>query len=616
MCGICGIIADDPAACVDPAVVNVMMDTLRHRGPDGSGKHLDGRVGLGHRRLAIIDLAQGEQPMYNEDRSVVVAFNGEVYNYVELRKDLQARGHCLATQSDTEVLVHLYEDFGDNFVTRLNGMFAFALWDAKKQRLLAARDRLGEKPFYYCQRNGRFLFASELKGLLAAPWVTPKVNLASLDHFLAYGYVPAPHTIFEDVYKLPAAHVLVWESGTVHTAPYWEAKLEPHRGLRDGEYVEELRRRLNESIRIRLRSDVPLGAFLSGGIDSSAVVALAAAQMNHPLETFCVGFNFDAFDESRYARLVADRFGTKHHEIVVRDLDVSVFPELVAHFDEPFADPSALPTYYVTREARRHVTVCLSGDGGDELFAGYDQYAGSRRRWVDFVPAGARRRVLQPVANAWPDCLQGKGYLRRISLSGAKRYQCEVGIFNPFERYDLLAPEVRPFVVSEPWLFEPNFAQNGRDAVAIRQQTDQRTYLPEDILVKVDRASMKNSLEVRVPFLDHTVVEWVNAMPTELKIRGRQRKRILKRMLAGDIPKEILERGKRGFGIPIRHWFRGNLDDFARDLLLSPQARSRQFFRPESVEQLLTGHRRGLRDLSRRLWAALWFEQWCRVFRV
>ncbi|MCH7841070.1 MAG: asparagine synthase (glutamine-hydrolyzing), partial [Planctomycetes bacterium] len=368
MCGICGICLDDPRARVDSAVIDAMSSSLAHRGPDGNGTFLDGPVGLGHRRLSIIDLNRGDQPMHNEDRTIALIFNGEIYNYIELRKSLIERGHRFSSDADTEVLVHLYEDYGDQCVEHLRGMFAFAIWDGRRKRLFAARDRMGEKPFYYCQHNGRFLFASELKALHKDRTWTPRICTASLDHYLAYGYIPAPFTIFEDVFKLQAAHTLVWEKGRVSTSPYWKVDFTTGPRLDEQEYVEELRRRLDDSIRLQMRSDVPLGAFLSGGIDSSAIVALASLQMNKPLATFSVAFADQEFDESRYARMVAERYGTEHHEIVVRDMDVSTFPDLVGHFDEPFADPSAIPTYYIAREARRFVKVCLSGDGGDELF--------------------------------------------------------------------------------------------------------------------------------------------------------------------------------------------------------------------------------------------------------
>ncbi len=613
MCGICGICLDRADQAVDPELLARMSGTLRHRGPDGDGVYLNGSVALAHDRLAIIDLCSGAQPMFNEDGSIALVFNGEIYNYIELREQLLHRGHRLATRSDTEVIVHLYEDLGPRCVERLNGMFAFGLWDQRRQRLFAARDRLGEKPFYYFHRNGRFVFASELKALRCDPLFPGTIDPAALDDYLAYGYVPAPRTIYAGVHKLPAAHTLLWERGIVRTERYWNVSFDPCPRLDEHEYIGELRRRLDDAVRIRLRSDVPVGAFLSGGIDSSAVVALAARQTSKPLETFSVGFAQQDFDESPFARLVAERYATNHHEIRITDLDRSVFPDLVAHFDEPFADPSAIPTYYVTREARRFVTVCLSGDGGDELFAGYDRYIDClRERWADWLPTGIRRSFFGGLSRLLPDHTRGKGLLRRLALAEALRYQAQVGVFEAEERRELLAPELVQSVQATPWFFEEYFVGNARDPVTVRQQTDLLTYLPEDVLVKVDRTSMKHALEVRVPFLDHTVVEWVSAMPVDMKIRRGAQKYVLKRMLEDLLPPVILGRPKRGFGIPLQRWFRDDLNSFARDLLLSPQSRGRAILRPEAVQRLLDAHRRGGRDFGARLWALLWLEQWLR----
>ncbi len=615
MCGICGICASGNSDGIELRTLEAMSDALSHRGPDGNGLFLKSCVALGHRRLSIIDLAGGGQPMSNDDGSLTVVFNGEIYNYVELRRDLCSRGRQFRTDSDTEVLLHLYEESGDKCLAALNGMFAFALWDGRRRRLFAARDRMGEKPLYYCVRNGKLLFASELKSLMQYPGFEPSLDATSLDEYLAFGYVPAPHTIFKDVHKLPAAHALVWEHGGLRTYRYWEPAVPPADRLTEQEYVDELKRRLEASVQIRLRSDVPLGAFLSGGIDSSAIVALASMQHAESLETFSVGFDFQEFDESPYARAVAERYRTRHHQITVSDLDVSIFGELVQHFDEPFADPSAIPTYYVAREAKRFVTVCLSGDGGDELFAGYDRYhEPALERLLGRAPRSLRRHLLEPLAGAWPERMRGKGLLERAAAIGAERYQRHVGIFDPPSRQRLLRQTAQRDSRAGNGAFERFFNENGRDEVAIRQLTDQLTYLPEDVLVKVDRTSMKSALEVRVPFLDHTVVEWVNAMPTDMKLRGGCSKYILKRMLHDLLPADILQRPKRGFGIPIRNWLRGDLVSFAHDLLLSPNSRCARLFDRAELSRLVERHQRGPRDLSRRLWALLWLEQWCRCF--
>ena len=617
MCGICGVCLSDPAGQVDRALVEAMSARLAHRGPDGAGVYVDSRVGLGHRRLSIIDLNTGDQPMSSEDGTCVLVFNGEIYNYLELRRELTDQGHRFRTQSDTEVILHLYERHGADCVHRLNGMFAFALWDARARRLFAARDRLGEKPLYYCEQAGRLTFASELKALRCDPSFRPEISVEALDHYLAYGYVPAPYTIFEGVYKLPAGHRLTWQGGTLRTDPYWTVSFPPPSDLDEAAYVSELRRRLDHSVRIRLRSDVPVGAFLSGGIDSSVVVALASLQRDRPLETFSVGFAAEDYDESAFARMVAERYATSHHEIRVDALDLDVFEKLVEHFDEPFADPSAIPTYFVAREARKFVKVCLSGDGGDEVFAGYDQYALSRAaRWTARIPAAVRRVAFGSAAACLGDHVRGKGWLRRMATSGARRYQREVGIFDGDERMALFTPDWKSAVRREPWLLEPYFANGHVEEVVARQHADQMTYLPEDILVKVDRTAMKSALEVRIPFLDHEVVEWVNAMPLAMKIRGSCRKYALRRVAEELLPTEVLTREKRGFGMPIKHWLRKDLDAFAEELLLSPISRSGAYFRPDVIRRIIGAHRRGGRNLSHRVWALLWFEQWCRQFQT
>jgi len=594
-----------------------MSRSLAHRGPDGSGLYVRGRAGLGHRRLSIIDLVSGGQPIHNEDRSIAIVFNGEIYNYKELRSTLAAKGHRLATESDTEVIVHLYEDFGDDCVDHLNGMFAFALWDSKRERLLLARDRLGERPLYYWQGSGRLLFASELKAILKDPSVPREVDLQALDDYLAYGYVPAPRTIFKGIHKLCAAERLVWENGRVRTEKYWSVRFQADRGRSEGSWVEELRALLDDSIALRLRSDVPVGAFLSGGLDSNGIVALASMQLSRPLQTFTVGFAEADFDEAARARLTAERYKTDHHEIVVRESAMSDWGDLVAHFDEPFGDPSMLPTYYIAREARRYVKVCLSGDAGDEVFAGYPHYPETRTySKLDRIPLAVRQALFGSIADLLPNYVRGKGFARRLSASPAARYQRQIGVFDGGERRELLRPELAAEMCAEARLFEPFFGRNSLDPVSLAQLVDQNTYLPEDVLVKVDRAAMKNALEVRVPFLDHRVVELVNSMPSELKLNGNTSKYVLRRMLKDLVPPQVLSGPKRGFGIPIRDWFRGQLEPFARDLLLSASTRSSRFLRRSAVQGLLDSHQRGGRDLSDRIWALLVLEEWCRRFSI
>jgi len=615
MCGICGICVPDGQPPPERAALEAATASMRHRGPDADGFFFGPGVGLGHRRLSIIDLAGGDQPIYNEDRSVAVMFNGEIYNYLELRPGLEAKGHRLATHSDTEVIAHLYEDEGPSCLDSLNGMFAIALWDEKRRQLMLARDRMGEKPLFYHMAEGVLCFASELKALLRFPQVSRQVSPQALDDYLAYGYVPGERCIIQGVRKLPPGHRLLWRDGTVRVEPYWDVRFEQRSPPDEQAWLGELEERLRASIRIRLRSDVPLGVFLSGGIDSSAVVALAAQETSGRLKTFSIGFREADFDELRYARIVADRFGTDHHELVVRDDDVGVLPDLVYHLDEPLADPSILPTYYVCREARRHVTVCLSGDGGDEVFAGYDRYLQALRyARFDGIGRFGAGRLSAALLQALPRYVRGRGALERLAVSGEQRYFQQAGKFSAAERAELYRPELAPALQSEPWAYAPYF-DNG-DLLSSLQHLDQKTYLPDDVLVKVDRMSMKNSLEVRVPLLDHTLVDFVNAAPPELKLRGGVTKLPLRRLLERYLPPSVSSRGKQGFGVPLRHWFRGQLTGRLREALLAPDARIGQWLRPEAVADLLDHEASGQRDLSRKVWMLLVLEEWCRAFKV
>ncbi|KRT58807.1 asparagine synthase (glutamine-hydrolyzing) [endosymbiont of Ridgeia piscesae] len=614
MCGICGICHDSVERPIERPILQEMNDSLIHRGPDGEGLFVEGNIGLGHRRLSIIDLEGGDQPIFNEDRSIAIVFNGEIYNYKEIREQLLKNGHQFKTHSDTEVIVHLYEERGIDCLEALNGMFAFAIWDKNRQRLFIARDRLGEKPLYYTSQNGVFAFGSELKALLRNPDVKTEVNLDALDDFLAYGYVPAPRTIYQNIHKLPPAHFLIWERGEISTIRYWTPHFAPDTTPRsDDDYQAELEALLDDSIRIRLRSDVPVGAFLSGGIDSSLIVALASQQLDKPLETFSIGFSEEDFDESGFARIVAEKYQTNHHELIVDKISLLMFPKLVAHFDEPFADVSSLPTYFVTREASKHLKVCLSGDAGDELFGGYERYRWeSHEQQMDRLPNAVRRGVLGPAAGMLGNHVQGKGWLSRMSVSGAERFQRKVGHLEPAERRALFLRKHRSHVDPGAWFFEPHFQYPGLDEQALRMATDQETYLSEDILVKVDRNSMLNSLEVRVPFLDHRLVEFANTLPTSVKIRDGVQKYLLKRMLKDKVPDDIVNRGKKGFGMPLKHWLRGKYYDFTRELLLAPESRSSKFFDQNEIRRLIDAHQKKQRNLADRIWPLLWFEQWCR----
>ena len=560
--------------------------------------------------MSIIDLVTGDQPIYNEDRSVVIVFNGEIYNYKELQPELVACGHRLVTKSDTETIVHLYEEHGTDCLHCLNGMFAFAIWDAKRRRLFAARDRMGEKPLYYTRLGDRLLFASELKAILAHPGVERRLNGRALDDYLAYGYVPAPDTIFEGIHKLRAAEYLVYEDGRLTVSRYWSPTARPLPECDEDTCVEELRYLLEDSVRIRLRSDVPVGAFLSGGLDSNTIVALASRQLDRPIETFSVGFHFSDFNELPLARLTAERYGTTHHEIIVDDTSVSIVDDLAQHFDEPFADASMVPTYYIARAARQFVKVCLSGDAGDEIFAGYTHYLQALAyAKIDCVPDRVRRSVFGTVGRALPVSVPGAGLLRRLAASGAVRYQQQLGVFDAIERRRLLRPDAVP-AVRDSALFDPYFDDDSQEGLARFQLVDQQTYLPDDVLVKADRAAMKSALEVRVPFLDHRVVEFANGLPAHLKIRDATQKYILRRVARDLLPSEILNGPKRGFGIPIKYWFKRELKTAARDLLLSSSSAVAALLDQSAVRQLLDDHERGGRDFSERIWALVVLERW------
>jgi asparagine synthase (glutamine-hydrolysing) len=597
-----------------------MTSTMRHRGPDGTGYLTRPGIGLGMCRLSIVDLEGGTQPIFNEDRTVAVVFNGEIYNFVELRRELVAAGHHFATESDTEVLVHLYEDLGTGLVKHLNGMFGFAIWDAAKKLLFIARDRLGEKPIYYRLLSDTLIFGSELKALLKyAPAHGNDLSIDSIDDYLAYGYIPAPRSIFRNVHKLPAASTLVYQSGKVSVERYWSPPWFEREGAPrpESELLDEFHSLLLDSVKLRLRADVPVGAFLSGGIDSSLIVAMAAGVSARPLSTFCVAFDESNADESAQARLVAERCGTQHHEIVVSNASLDILPRLVEQYDEPFADASSVPTYYVTREASRHLKVCLSGDGGDELFGGYSQYLWEPwERAVSGWSPAVRRTVFTSLASAVPPYVKGRGWLERLASTGAVRHQRSIGIFSPEERRALFRPEFVKHVNTDAWLFKDFFAGNSLGEIERRLAADQATYLSDDILVKVDRDSMLNSLEVRVPFLDHRLVEFANKLPLEMKVRNGMQKYLPRQLLKKLGLDDVASRPKHGFGLPLQVWMAGEQASSVRELLLSADSRCHALFRANAIRQWLDRNRTHGRDFGERLWALLWFEQWCRRFNI
>ena len=606
MCGICGIASLNG---VDPARVAEMSATLVHRGPDSDGSYVEGPVGLAARRLAIIDLATGDQPIANENGRITVVQNGEIYNYRELRHDLERAGHTFSTSGDTEVLVHLYEEHGERFADRLRGMFAVAIWDSERGRLVLARDRYGIKPLYYREADGELAFASELRALPRG-----EIDLDALDAFLAFNSVPGPLTIFREVRKLQPGHVLTWEDGRTELIRYARpapVAADEVRGDEEAELVEELRARLRDSVRAHLVSDVSVGVLLSGGVDSSMLAALAAEEVTEPLRTFSIGFEERSFDELADARLVAERYGTEHRELVLRPDAALLLPALADAFDEPFADSSALPTYLVSRLAAEDVKVALSGEGGDELFGGYYTYAADllaeRAGWTAPLLRPFVERLPSSSARASFD-YKAKRFVRAAHLSALERHHGWKEIFSPDARAELTG---RSSGFDPVDLLRARFAETGEAELLARlQDVDLGSYLVDDLLVKTDRASMAHSLEARVPFLDPMVTNFAFSLPSRHKVRGLRKKVLLRKAAEPHVPPQLLRRRKRGFSIPAAAWLRGELEPFARETL-SPDTLQRQgFFRPDVVSRLVDDHVAGRDDLSRQLWGLLAFTLW------
>jgi asparagine synthase (glutamine-hydrolysing) len=639
MCGIAGAVWSESEKAVERETLQRMIDVLRHRGPDGEGSFLDAcltagpspasmrgercGVALGHRRLSIIDVACGKQPLANEDGSVWVVFNGEIYNFRDLRNRLEGAGHRFRTQSDTETLVHLYEDEGADMLRHLNGMFAIALWDARQGQLLLARDRLGVKPLVYRREPGRLLFASELKSILQVPGVPRTIDPQALDDYLTYQYVPHPRTIFQGIEKLPPGHYALYRDNRLEIHPFWQPDFNAEEDRPAEEYARELRELLTSAVEMRLQSEVPLGAFLSGGIDSTIVVGLMAKLMKEPVRTFSIGFPVGEFDETRYARQAAERFGACHEEFQVRPDAMEVLPRLVWHYDEPFADSSAVPTWYVSQLTRRHVTVALTGDAGDELFAGYPRYLAVRLGerfdrlpgWLRAILAGGFWQRLPSGARQKSRIRQFKRFAEMLNMPPARRYLEWIAIFGQSRRAALysedflrLLPDADPIEFLEAALRR----SNRRDAATAFSLADLVTYLPCDLMTKVDIASMAHGLECRQPFLDYRVVELAARMPVRLKFQRGRGKRILRDAFADLLPDSIARRPKMGFGVPLDHWFRNELRDFTREILFDQKTLERGYFRPEAVKQLWDQQQQGRFNHGYRLWALLILELWQR----
>ena len=602
-----------------------MNEAIRHRGPDEDGFYFSDGVGLAMRRLAIIDLKSGQQPIHNQDRTASIVFNGEIYNYRELREQLEKLGHEFYTDSDTEAIVHAYDQYGADCPKYLRGMFAFAIWDERTKSLFLARDRVGKKPLLYAELDGELVFGSEFTALLQHPRIGRDVDVEAIHYYLTFICVPAPLTAYRAIRKLEPGHWLLWRGGEIKTERYWQLDFSKKVSLDEEEAGERVVELLREAVRVRLMSEVPLGAFLSGGIDSSAVVALMAQESSEKIKTFSIGFDEQDFSELHHARRVAEHVGADHHEFIVRPDAMEVLPTLVEHYGEPFADSSAIPSYYVSKETRAFVTVALNGDGGDECFAGYERYAAMNiaQKYAN-LPGALRNGVISNVVNALPgfDTRQNplrkaRRFLAAASLPPVERYLRWVSSFDEAAKQNLYAEgfrqqtaKFRTASILEPWFAKAN----GAGIVDAALLTDTMTYLPNDLLVKMDIASMTVSLEARSPFLDHHLMEFAASLPEKLKLRRLTTKYLLKRVLKKLVPAENLNRSKMGFGVPIGHWFRGAMQPFLRETLLSEKALGRGLFKPEMVRQLIDSHVSVKADHSHRLWTLLMLELWFERF--
>jgi asparagine synthase (glutamine-hydrolysing) len=621
VCGIAGIVGCEGEA-IDRAQLQQMCRTIAHRGPDDEGLYVNGRIGLGMRRLSIIDLSGGHQPIFNEDKSVWIVFNGEIYNFPELREELLNRGHQFYTHTDTEVIVHLYEEMGSDCVQKLRGMFAIALYDERRQSLLLARDRVGKKPLYYALRNGRLYFGSEIKAILAAAPDLAQVNREAILQFFYFGYIPDPHSAFQNIAKLPPGHVAEYRKGEVKVRQYWD--LPPygtHDPGSDESCLQEMEQKLAEAVKIRLISEVPLGALLSGGVDSSVVVALMARASSSPVKTFSIGFRKQDFNETEYARMVAHRFGTDHHELFVEPNITETLERLTGMMEEPFGDSSMIPTYHVSRLARQHVTVALSGDGGDELFAGYDRYLVHwKRRHFGAIPGWIGDLYRNHVYPWLSEDAPGRKFAWNVTLSGRDRYLDSISFLPALDRERSLFAEAfvsrartwRDAVRQFADYYENAPAQ---DELGRLLYLDTKTYLTADIMTKVDRMSMANSLEMRAPILDHVFMEWVTSLPAKYKFRNGRRKYIFKKLAERlGIPGPLLDRKKQGFALPLVHWMKNELKDGLLTILAEPRTLQRGYFDASAIKALLQDHFRGRRDHSAAIWLLLIFELWHRNF--
>jgi len=626
MCGITGVYHVEPRTPASAALVERMADTIVHRGPDDGTVHVDGPVGLGFRRLAIIDVAGGRQPIFSEDRSKAIIFNGEIYNFRPLTQRLKELGHRFQTHSDTEAILHAYEEYGQDCVRHLRGMFAFAIWDATRRELFLARDRVGIKPLYYRWDGSTFTFGSEIKALLADPAVPRKIDPLALDEYLTYLYVPAPRTIFQGIRKLHAGHTLtVGPRGPSEQREYWDLRFTPVNGMGEEEAARQLLDKLRESVQVHLESEVPLGAFLSGGIDSSAVVGIMAGLMDRPVNTASIGFRDQTFDELPYARAMAQRFKASPYEKIVDASAARILDKLAWHYDEPFADSSQVPTYYVSQVARERVTVCLSGDGGDENFAGYRRYKFEvwENRLRSLLPGALRRPVFSALGAVYPKLdwlprvFRAKTTFQNLALDPERGYFHTMSWLSRAKKAALYGTSLRREVADYDSfaIMESYFNRTeGWDPLSRVQYVDIKTFLVDDILTKVDRASMAHSLEVRVPLLDHEVMEFAATLPSSFKLRGSTQKYVLKRALKDLLPEETMNRTKMGFSVPLARWLRGELRPVFEERMFAADAFVNEIFEPAPIRAWWDRHQSGASDFSPLLWSLLMLESWGRRF--
>jgi asparagine synthase (glutamine-hydrolysing) len=625
MCGICGVLYFDAERRVDSAVLHSMCDTLIHRGPDDEGHVVMGHAGLGMRRLSIIDLSTGHQPISNEQGNAWIVFNGEIYNFKLLRQELETLGHRFKTQSDTETILHGYEEWGDRICQRLNGMFAFAIWDSRKQLLFLGRDRLGIKPLYYYMDDQKMVFGSEIKAILKCPEVNLTLNPVALSHYMTFEYIPSPHSIFREIRKLPPGHGLIWNNERLKEQPYWE--LHPcENTISEAEAGEKLAALLKDSVRLRLISDVPLGAFLSGGLDSTIMVSQMAALMNQPVKTFSIGFKESSYNELHYARAVARMYNTEHHELIIEPNALELTEKLVRHLDEPFGDFSIFPTYLVSKMAREHVTVALSGDGGDELFAGYDSYRAHQfdRQFYHLLPKLIKRGVLEPLADRLIPTEKKKGWVNSYKrfIQGTRLpkslYHARWMVFlQAHERESLFTESIQEELdYLDPYDFIHDYSRqaDGLHDITRTGYIDVKSYLVDDILVKVDRMSMATSLEARVPYLDYRIVEFCYSLPPHLKMKNYKTKVMLQKTYWNALPPEVQKRDKQGFSIPIKNWIRNELRPMMLDLLSEQKLSQQGLFRPATVKRWIDEHLEGRENHSHKLWALMVFQQWMELY--